>query len=56
MRYLIWVIKSAFCNHDWHYEEKFSKIVDSEGDIYRQGEKVSATCKKCGWHRTYWKQ
>lgn len=49
MRYLMWVLTSMFCKHDWEREEIFCHA------NARQGLKVSATCKECGWHRSYWK-
>lgn len=55
MKYIIWSIRSAFCKHEWEYDEKHSEIFDGYGDVTKQGLKVSATCKKCGWHRVYWK-
>ncbi len=55
MRYIIWTIRSAFCKHDWDYDEQFSKVCDVYDNTTKQGVRVSATCKKCGWHRNYWK-
>lgn len=52
MRYLIWYIRSLFCKHDWKHEE----CKWNTKDIYRctnNGYTVSATCKLCGWHRSY---
>jgi hypothetical protein len=54
MRWLINYIRSCFCNHEWKFEEcryQYSTDYGSE----RNGIKVSATCEKCGWHRSYWK-
>lgn len=51
MRHLVWYLRSVFCKHEWDYEEKFVKVINSGKQDY----KVSATCKKCGWHRKYWK-
>jgi RNase P subunit RPR2 len=52
MRWLVWYIRSAFCKHDWKIEEyPYEKCMGNE--IVETGFKVSATCKKCGWHRRY---
>ena len=65
MRWLFWYFRSLFCNHDWEREAlKFEtwRAPDVEErmlapEIKRYDEKdvirVSATCKKCGWHRSY---
>lgn len=54
MRYIIWWFRSLFCNHNWKFEE--SDYEKHENDfLVRAGTIVSATCKKCGWHRSYWK-
>lgn len=45
----MWYIRSAFCSHEWEYEEK-----QVETDT-KNGQKVFARCKECGWHRKYWK-
>lgn len=55
MKYFVWSIMSAFCKHDWKHEEEFFQQYDGYGGITKQGNKVSATCRKCGWHRSYWK-
>lgn len=49
MRYIIWYIRSSFCKHDFKLEESFAK------GVYKSGDRVSATCKECNWHRSYWK-
>lgn len=53
--FIIWWLNSLFCDHIWSYEEVIFSIRDEFGDITRSGPKVSATCDKCGWHRSYWK-
>jgi RNase P subunit RPR2 len=55
LRWLIWQIGSAFCRHDFTYEEVYAQNLGSNNDVIKQGDKVSRTCKKCGWHKTYWK-
>ena len=55
MRHLVWYFMSAFCSHDWNREEEFVTINNNYGSATKKGIKVSATCKKCGWYRKYWK-
>lgn len=56
MRWLVSYIRSVFCKHDW---EKMESHCSTKSDFIferrKQGLRVSATCKKCGWHRSYWK-
>lgn len=49
MRFLMWYFRSIFRSHEWKYEET---IVIEGG---KRGNKVSVTCKECGWNRNYWK-
>lgn len=52
MRHLVWYIRSMFCRHDWDYEERFytaENLLEQRSSGYI----VSATCKTCGWHRSY---
>ncbi len=53
MRFLIWYIRSCFCEHKWDYDEHQVYLEGTFRD--KQGIKVSRTCKICGWHRSYWK-
>lgn len=65
MRRLINYIRSCFCKHEWQYEQYDQvKIHRPAWESYCIGEAakpepiitgviVSATCKKCGWHRSY---
>jgi hypothetical protein len=65
MRWLINYIRSCFCKHEWEYETFDEIKVDRPpygmycvGDAAIPhkiivGQTVSATCKKCGWHRSY---
>ncbi len=56
MRWLINYFRSAFCKHDWEREEMFAKQMDEFGfETGFSSIMVSATCKKCGWHKSYWK-
>ncbi|RJQ29095.1 hypothetical protein C4565_02420 [Candidatus Parcubacteria bacterium] len=60
MRWIIWYLKSCFCDHSWEYSEVVAKQqymiqpVDTDGE---KDEKIrsSVRCTKCGWHRSYWK-
>lgn len=49
MRTIIQYIRSMLCKHEFDYYETY-KIVD-----FRNGVRVSRTCTKCGWHKSYWK-
>jgi len=53
VRYITWVIRSAFCKHEWKYEE--DPVYRSGGG--RENTSVSITCQKCQWHMSYrkWK-
>lgn len=55
MRYIVWTIISSICKHSWEYEEVDAEQNNIYGIKTKEGIKVSATCKKCGWHRKYWK-
>lgn len=53
MRWIIWYIRSAFCNHTWKFDEA---TFESSGDIsYKKGIRISALCTKCSYHRSFWK-
>ncbi len=52
MRHLIWYTRSALCAHEWEREECKVRMTGSQSGEW---ERISATCKKCGWHRRYWK-
>jgi hypothetical protein len=55
MRGIIDYIRSCFCKHDWHIEEKYATSNDYEGTILKQGDKVYMRCKTCGYNKTHWK-
>ena len=56
-------IKMLFCNHKfifseakceeyvWDYVDEFESVKR----LTRNGTRVSQTCEKCGFHRSYWK-
>lgn len=54
MRELINWFKSLWCKHEFKYEEIFFQK-HGYTEILKQGIKVSRTCNKCGWHKSYWK-
>jgi len=53
MRWLIEYIRSLFCKHDFEYEN--IEASSSSDFHFREGVKVSRTCRKCGYHKSYWK-
>jgi len=53
MRFLVWYLKSVFCEHDWEREE--IEVTTITPISIKTKTQVSATCKKCGWHRKYYK-
>ena len=53
MRWLADYIRQVFCKHDFEVNE-YSYTVDGTFS-YRQGVKVLLRCKKCGYHKKYWK-
>lgn len=48
-------IRSLFCKHDFEYEERNFKKYDLFGEVVRNGIKASMLCKKCGYHKSFWK-
>lgn len=54
MRWLVNYIRQVFCKHDWEKSEVWFKQTDDMGGC-RQGEKISLYCKKCGYHKSFWK-
>ena len=52
MRWLIWYIKSCFCSHDFKYESTQFERTDANR-AFEIGTVVSATCSKCGYHKSY---
>lgn len=61
IRFLTNYFRQCFCKHKFNYEESYVKENDrfdpDEHFLIKGGEgvKVSATCEKCGYHRSYWK-
>ena len=54
MRILINYLRECFCKHLWKREEE--EGVEVNGTFSTQvGTRVSATCEKCGYHKSYWK-
>ena len=54
MRWLIWYIRSCFCKHEFKLEENCAEYKWYNGGN-QSGKMISATCSKCGYHRSYWK-
>lgn len=56
MRWLVFYFRSCFCDHKWKLEEapyeKYNQYISREMPVERNTN-VSATCEKCGWHRSY---
>ena len=55
MNWLIWYIRSWFCKHNFDYCERDYIVQNDFGQTIKNGPKVSATCTKCGYHKSYWK-
>jgi len=57
MRWLFWSLRSLFCEHEWEREEEIHSYHSSapftEYNLVSRKTVVSATCTKCGWHRSY---
>jgi ribosomal protein L37E len=52
MRWLVWWFRSLFCAHSFEREE--ARVECHQWDGGKQAYTVvSATCTKCGWHRSY---
>lgn len=52
MRTIVNYLRSVFCKHDNVISES---PYTYEGFSTRTGIKVSIYCKKCGYHKTFWK-
>lgn len=53
MTWLFWWIRSWFCKHEFEFSET---RYEYEGTFrIKTGVKVSALCKKCSFHRVFWK-
>jgi hypothetical protein len=64
MRWLIWYLKSCFCQHNWKLEEmEFTYTPYMYDDIthtvaYGKEStrfRVDMLCTKCGWHKAHLK-
>lgn len=61
MRWLVFWLRSIFCAHAWKYEEAECDVyypnhfdpTTKSGYLEGSHTRVSATCTKCGWHRSY---
>lgn len=56
MRCLINYIRQCFCKHELKFEEIKWNGIDSETrQLVENNIKVSRTCTRCGWHKSYFK-
>jgi hypothetical protein len=53
MRRLINYFRESFCKHDFEREE--GEAIVNTNMSKTSGTRISATCKKCGYHKSYWK-
>jgi RNase P subunit RPR2 len=53
LRWIIWYLQTAFCKHQWEYAEVVHETYHPSANFTATDRRVSATCKKCGWHRNY---
>jgi len=54
MRWLINYVRQCFCKHDFKSEELWHSHTSDFG-YSREGPKISLLCKKCGYHKSFWK-
>ena len=54
MRTIVQYIRSLFCKHEFVFSEKF-KEVSIAGEPEISGTRISMLCKKCGYHKSFWK-
>lgn len=52
MRWLLNYLRQMFCIHEWEYDEAHVTFGENKE---KEGTRVFARCKKCGYHETYWK-
>lgn len=57
MRSIINYFRQCLCKHEFEFDEI---LCHSEGDSllgggYRNKPMISMLCKKCGYHKSYWK-
>jgi hypothetical protein len=59
MRWLSSYLQQVFCKHDFEKSEGLARQQENSsmsGDnSFKEGTKVSLLCKKCGYHRSFWK-
>lgn len=53
MRTIINYIKTLLCKHDWLISEGF--VTKEKYGYSAAGIRVSMCCKKCGYHKSFWK-
>nr|DAN98300.1 MAG TPA: Tat pathway signal sequence domain family protein [Caudoviricetes sp.] len=54
MRWLVNYIRQIFCKHDFVFDEGWAEKTSDSGS-FRKGIKVSCYCKKCSYHKSWWK-
>lgn len=54
MRTLVNYFRQVFCKHAWNFEECTTREF-LEGRLIRTGQRVTATCQKCAYYKSYWK-
>lgn len=54
MRWLVNYIRQCFCKHDFQKNEGRYKVTGDYGSL-KEGVKISLLCKKCGYHKSFWK-
>lgn len=53
MKEIVNYFRELFCRHDYIIDEKPCKETNKYG--VATGIKVSMICKKCGYHKSFWK-
>lgn len=53
MRKIVNYLTSLFCKHDYNISEQWS--IRDVGFQIKEGYRVSMLCKKCGYHKSFWK-
>lgn len=53
MRWLMNYLRQTFCKHEFDKTEEFCNYAGEFRD--QSGPKVSLLCRKCGYHRCFWR-
>lgn len=54
MKWIINYFRECFCKHDWLIDE-FEANASTMFGVEASGTRISMICKKCGYHKGYWK-